>query len=310
VISEFQRSRLLKAALGVACDEGYAELTATAVIARAGVSRKTFYDLFDNREECLLAVLEDALARIAAEVAPAYEAPGSWSQRLRAALVALLELLEREPDVGTFVVSCLLGCGPPSPGPRVRVLGLLHGIVDGARAEAVSRHEPASLTAEFVVGGVLAVIDARLRTPQPRLTALVNPLMWTIVLPYRGRAAASSELKRPAPIPPEAEAPSAVGPASTVEQPLNLNMRLTYRTGRVLEIIAATPDQSNYYVGLRAGITDPGQTSKLLTRLARLGLIENTGPGHQMGGTNSWRLTPDGEKLELAIRRRAVAGWR
>jgi AcrR family transcriptional regulator len=306
-VSEYQRSRLLQAALEVVADEGYAALTATAVITRARVSRKTFYELFDSREDCLVAVLEDSFARIAAEVAPAYEAPGGWAQRLRAALTALLEFLEREPQAGAVVASYLVGCGPESPELRMRVLDLLGGVVEEGRIEAGVRHEPGPLTAEFLVGGALSVLYARLRSPQPKLMALTSPLMWTIVLPYRGPAAASRELKRRTPT--RRETRSAVGVASVDDSLGTLQMRLTYRTGRVLEIIAATPGQSNNYVGEQAGITDPGQISKLLTRLTRLTLVVNLGPGHELGGPNAWWLTPAGEELESAIRRRAfVAG--
>jgi AcrR family transcriptional regulator len=307
-VSDFQRSRLLRAALEVVGEEGYWALTASAVIARARVSRKTFYELFDSREDCLVAVLEDSFARIAAEVAPAYEAPGGWAQRLRAALVAVLGFLERERETGAFVVSYLGGCGPEPPELRMRVLEQLQGIVDEGRTESGPRHDPAPLTAEFVVGGVLSVLYARLRSPKPRLMALASPLMWTIVLPYRGPAAAAMELKRPTPTPRETR--SAVGVASAADSLSILKMRLTYRTGRVLEVIGAAPGRTNNYVGEQAGITDPGQISKLLTRLTRLGLVENTGPGHELGGPNAWWLTPTGEELESAIRRRALVGGR
>jgi AcrR family transcriptional regulator len=303
-VADFQRSRLLKAAVDVVSEEGYAALTATAVIARARVSRKTFYELFTDREECMLAVLEVTLAQIVDEVAPAFDGPGSWSQRLRAALVALLAFLERERDAGAFVLGYLVGCGPESTELRSRVLEVLHEVVDEARAEPGARGEPAPHTAEFVVGGVLAVLHARTRPLSPRLMALVNPLMWTIVLPYRGSAAAAKELRRSAP------GPSTTASAHSGDPLRGLNMRLTYRTARVLEVIAAGPGQPNHQIGAEAGITDPGQISKMLTRLTRLGLVENTGPGQALGGVNAWWLTPLGEELEGSIRRKAVAGGR
>jgi DNA-binding MarR family transcriptional regulator len=80
-------------------------------------------------------------------------------------------------------------------------------------------------------------------------------------------------------------------------------MRLTYRTIRVLAAIAAQADLSNSEVAERAGITDQGQVSKLLARLSRLGLIENTGAGQARGTANAWRLTREGRKLQRKIGR-------
>ena len=74
-------------------------------------------------------------------------------------------------------------------------------------------------------------------------------------------------------------------------------MRLTYRTARVLEGVAERPGASNREVAERAGIHDPGQVSKLLARLERLGLLANTGEGHAKGEPNAWSLTPKGTRV-------------
>jgi hypothetical protein len=79
-------------------------------------------------------------------------------------------------------------------------------------------------------------------------------------------------------------------------------MRLTYRTARVLEVVAAHPGASNRLVAEHAGIADQGQVSKLLARLAGLELMHNTGEGHARGERNAWRLTPRGEEIERALR--------
>ena len=70
-----------------------------------------------------------------------------------------------------------------------------------------------------------------------------------------------------------------------------LNMRLTYRTVRVLMVIGEHPGASNREIAERSGMVDQGQISKLLDRLARLGLVENRrGPGERC----SQRLASDG----------------
>ena len=63
-IVEIQRSRLLAAAVAAVDELGYADTTVGDMTNRARVSRRTFYELFSNREECLAAVLEDVVALV------------------------------------------------------------------------------------------------------------------------------------------------------------------------------------------------------------------------------------------------------
>jgi AcrR family transcriptional regulator len=298
-VSEVQRARLLLAARRVVAGEGYARMSVERVVARAGVSRKTFYDVFENREDCFIAAFDDAIAHARRIVCAAYDAqgeprrPGHWRERIRAGLAALLGLLEDEPELRTVCVVEALGAGPRVLEHRTRVVQALIAAVDEGRAEA--RKDPPPLAAEGVVGAVLAVIHAR-ALENTALSDLLGPLMGTIVLPYLGPAAASRELERPTPKrlrTPERRAGDALE---------GLDMRLTYRTLRVLSVIAEGPGASNRQVAERAGVADQGQVSKLLMRLATLGLIENEGEGHVKGAPNAWRLTQRGEEVESAIR--------
>jgi DNA-binding MarR family transcriptional regulator len=124
--------------------------------------------------------------------------------------------------------------------------------------------------------------------------------MSVIVLPYLGQAAAQKELRKPAP-------PLLKSSFAANRDPLDgLEMRITYRTVRVLMTIAASPDASNRQVATGAGITDQGQVSKLLARLEHLGLIYNRGLGPVKGAPNAWQLTARGRHVEQAIRVRTT----
>ncbi len=301
-ITEFQRSRVLGAAIAVASEHGYAGMTATAVVAHAGVSRKTFYDLFENREDCFAAVIEEVLDEIAAVVVPAYEQKGTWSEQLRAALGALLELLQREPKAGALALSYLIGHGSSESALRTRVLERLRHAVDAGREGPRARQVISPLTAEVVVAGTLTIIHARLQADPQHLSTLLNPLMWTIVLPYRGPGDADRQLRRPELG--HAARPSAPARAAA----LKLDMRLTYRTASTIRAIGAEPGASNVEVSARVGIADQGQISKLLNRLARLGLIENAGAGQAHGAANAWHLTDSGRELEARLGHESLAG--
>jgi len=81
-------------------------------------------------------------------------------------------------------------------------------------------------------------------------------------------------------------------------------MRITYRTRRVLEVVAERAGRSNRVIAARAGVSDEGQVSRLLARLQGFGLVENTGRGQAGGAPNAWRLTAKGTAVERALRKR------
>lgn len=292
-VSEVQRARMLLAARQVVAGEGYARMSVERVVAKAGVSRKTFYDVFENREDCFIDAFDDAIAHAERVVREPYEAERGWREKIRAGLAALLGLLEDEPELRTVCVVEALGAGPRVLEHRTRVVAALIAAVDEGRDEAKKEAPP--LAAEGVVGAVLAVIHARALQNAP-LSDLLGPLMGTIVLPYLGPAAANRELARPTP---KRSRSPALRAGDALE---GLDMRLTYRTLRALSTIAQAPGASNRRVAEEAGVADQGQVSKLLMRLATLGLIENEGEGHAKGAPNAWRLTERGQEVESAIR--------
>lgn len=295
-VSDIQRARILTAMVDVASEIGVGDATVSRVVSRSGVSRRTFYELFVDREDCFLAAFDEAVRRIAAVAVPAYEEEGSWREKIRAALIALLEFLDYEPGIGRLLIVEALGAGPKALGRRQNVLLQIISILDQGRAEAKKGEGPPPLTAEGMVGAVLSIVHTRMvDEDSPPLVELTNALMSAIVLPYLGVAAARREFELSTP-------KSGRGRRRRTGNPLkDLEMRLTYRTVRVLIAIGAQPGVSNRRIGDAAGISDQGQISKLLGRLDQLGLIENSGFGQAKGESNSWYLTERGREIERAI---------
>jgi AcrR family transcriptional regulator len=286
---------MLAAMAEVASEMGAENVTVALVVGRAGVSRRTFYEIFEDCDDCFLAAFDDAVARTSAFVLPAYHSGGDWRERIRAALTALLSFFDDNPFVGRFLVVESLSAGRRPLERRSRALSDLVAAVDGGRSEAKSSVKVASLAAEGVVGAVFSVIHARLLEGSGSLVELVNPLMSMIVLPYFGPVAANKELER-------SVAKSA--PPNRIKSPnllKGLEMRLTYRTARVLVAVACNPGSSNRVIGEASGIGDQGQISKLLGRLKKLGLVENGGIGSARGEPNAWMLTEQGEEVHGAI---------
>jgi AcrR family transcriptional regulator len=294
-VADIQRARMLGAMVEQAADRGVANIAVAHVVARSGVSRRTFYEIFKDREDCFLAALDEAVQRIAAVVVPAYEHPGSWRSKTRAALTALLESLARDPATGRLLIVESLAAGPGARERRQNVLLQIIAVIDLGRTEGKAGNPPA-LTAEGIVGGVLSVLHARLADRDPgSLVELTGPLMGMIVLPYLGPADARKEIEQPTPKRP------AKPPVAHRDPLRDLEMRLTYRTVRVLTAVAERPGSSNRAVGACAGIPDQGQISKLLTRLHSLGLIDNTSAGSARGEPNAWTLTARGWEIHGAI---------
>lgn len=303
-VAEIQRSRLLAGAIGAIEELGYAQTTVAHITARARVSRRTFYELFANREECLAAVIEDVVGLVRVELEAAELDGLAWRERVRAGLWVILSFFDREPALARVCVVQALSADPGLLGRREEISGGLAAVVDKGRLEGARGAECGALTAEGLVGATFAIVHARLlRGERAPLVGLLGELMGMIVLPYLGPAAARREQARPAPV--SDRAPRAVGVARWrgPEDPFaGVRMRLTYRTAMVLEGIEESPGASNRMVADYAGIADQGQISKLLARLERLGLLENTGEGHLKGEPNAWVLTAKGKRVAQSIR--------
>ncbi len=296
-VVEMQRRRLLHAMREVLAEVGVEDATVGRISKRGGVSRRTFYEVFDDREECFLAALEQEVERIAAEIGSAYARERKWSARVRAALTVLLEHFDAHPGVARMCVVETLRAGPRVLERRRCLLRVLTATVDEGRAEARHGNDPLPLTAEGVVGGALAVLHARLlEAERGPLVELVNPLTAMIVHPYAGPAAARRELDRAVP-----KAHVAMVANGAQDPFKGLSIRFTYRTARVLATIAEDSGASNRMIAGSAGISDEGQMSRLLRRLQTAGLIENLGEGHTRGEPNAWWLTQRGEAIHATL---------
>src|ERR1700729_3585426 len=111
-VSELQRSRLLEAVFALVAEQGYQGMTVRKVAERAGVSSKTFYDLFGDREDCFLAAFDHAVDVLIDEVRPAYAVEREWTAQIRGGLAALLAVLDHEPALRKLVFVEALAAGP------------------------------------------------------------------------------------------------------------------------------------------------------------------------------------------------------
>jgi hypothetical protein len=269
------------------------------VVSSCSISEREFYEVFESDRECLLAAFDQGLARVSRLVEEAAECADGWHERVRAALSALLVFFDEEPGWAHL----LLGDSSVDAGPDVErrqhaLQALARALVTDAQAEENNSgwFVPwPELTAELVVGGLVAVLRKRIdEGPQEPFVELAPSLTAFIMAQYPG---ASANLR--------AEQTA----ARDVESQLHrLPVRVTYRTTRVLDVIGESPGLSNRDIAEAAGLTDEGQTSRLLRRLEQRGLVQNVGVGQAYGGANAWLLTAYGERVLDATRQSLVPG--
>ena len=286
-----------------------------AVVTRAGVSESVFHDVFSTVEECYRAAYQEGLERLSRTIAEAAAREDAWLERVRSGLVALLGFLDDEPSWARLLVleTPLAGALTFECAQLLHNLlaGLLEhsvNVIDGCAAGRTGGSPAllATLTGELVVGGVFSVIrTSLLEEGGGKLVELAPSLMAFIVAPYLGRAAAQAELEgrpsggreavvsEPEPEPARAQA---------ISRAAELPVRATRRTTLVLCAIARAPYSNNREVARAAGLLDEGQTSKLLARLERKGVIENVGVGAARGEPNAWLLTASGGRAVELLR--------
>ena len=107
-----QALRILRATAEVVASKGYAATTVAAIVAAAGVSTKTFYDLYKDKEEAFLAAYAAIDVVITAMTAAADTADDDPRGRIRAGIRAYLEILAREPAITRMLVIEAVGGGP------------------------------------------------------------------------------------------------------------------------------------------------------------------------------------------------------
>jgi len=116
-----QRQRMTTAMAAAVASKGYASTTVGDVVAGAGVSRKTFYEHFRDKEECFLAAFDAGVeALLAAIVAAEPDGPG-WVPLLRARVRAYLVTLASRPEFArTFLIE-VFAAGPRALERRAEV---------------------------------------------------------------------------------------------------------------------------------------------------------------------------------------------
>ncbi|HEX6586186.1 MAG TPA: TetR/AcrR family transcriptional regulator [Solirubrobacterales bacterium] len=196
-VTESQRARIIQAMIDSVAERGYQETRVVDVVEGAGVSRATFYDLFDDMEDCFLATYDHVSARLFEAASAAYDArsDAQWAARIRAGMAAFLKLLAQWPEGARLAIVEVLAAGPKALVRRDAVLRQLAELVDAGRSE--SSLELPGFTSIGIVGGIEELLYSEvLHGATARLPARLPDIVYWITQPFVGAEAAAAERER------------------------------------------------------------------------------------------------------------------
>jgi AcrR family transcriptional regulator len=192
-----QRQRMMVALAQAVAEVGYAAFTVEDVVARAGVSRRTFYDQFANKHDAFLAAYDEVSGGLLAGVRSAFRDAPTFAEKVERGLHAFVAYLVSERDFAHMCIVDVLGAGPAAIERRNGVIRAFVEQFEQAAAEA--GYDAPPLMCEAAVGAIHEIVYARLRAGLiDELPRLVPDLVYVVLLPFVGEEEAAQARARAA----------------------------------------------------------------------------------------------------------------
>jgi AcrR family transcriptional regulator len=183
-----QRRRLYAAAGAIFAGVGYADATAEAIAREAGMSKATFYEHFDNKEDCIIA-LHDAATAAVLEAMRRTGNDGAGAEpagRVHAVIHTFLEVLVAFPDEAQTLLVEIIGAGPRAMERRDRVLAEYASYIDEVNREDAERAGLTRLAtphdAFAIVGAAVELASRQIRMGEPDDPRDLEPVLERLVL--------------------------------------------------------------------------------------------------------------------------------
>lgn len=191
-VVENQRGRIFESLAAVSAAKGYADVTVKDIIDDAGVSRRTFYDLFADKERCFLAAYDAIVEQLFAAVDHAYTAGNDpWPERLAAALHALVANYAGEPDLARLAMVDVLAAGPIALARRDATLRRFAVFFEEGQQLLPAMMAMQEILNQAVVGGLYEALYGYIVDGQAeRLPELMPDLIYCALVPYLGHVRA------------------------------------------------------------------------------------------------------------------------
>jgi AcrR family transcriptional regulator len=183
-VERAQRERLTAGMAHVVAEVGYEETTVERVLVESGISRRTFYELFDDREDCFLAAYDEAMQRVLRVVTDAYLDGDMPERRIEQALEAFLEFLATEPELARMCVVEVFAAGSRARERRAAVMERLAQLVQHALGELRGDDKLDRLSAQALIGAVHELIYLPVdRRDSAALRGMASEIVATQVAP-------------------------------------------------------------------------------------------------------------------------------
>jgi AcrR family transcriptional regulator len=196
LVNSPKREKILIGMLEEVGSKGYDVTSVRTILDRTGLYRQAFYDNFADKDSCYLAAFDAGVARIEALARAAAASEETWRGKLRAALDAVLDFLDSEPDIGRALVVEVHAAGPEALARRAAAMKVVTDFIDLARQEVKGPETPPAIAPEGIVAGIHAVVHSRLSTGASEgFRQLLPEFMYFAVLPYFGAETASAEMQ-------------------------------------------------------------------------------------------------------------------
>lgn len=196
LVTRSQRERLLAAVVRVAAAQGYESTSVADILEEAGVGRESFYELFEDKKDCMLAARDILVDDLAKTIENAYGEPGEWTDRVRNGLAAMLEWLADDPAAARVVVVELAAVGPDSREVFQADFARFTALLDAG----LETDEPVPGLPQatgLAVGGALArVYGEVVRDRASELPRMLPELTYEMLVPFVGEDAAKEEQRR------------------------------------------------------------------------------------------------------------------
>jgi AcrR family transcriptional regulator len=192
-----QRDRLLWSMVRVVAERGYDGVTVDEVVARAGVSKTTFYDEFANKDECLFCAYDRVIDELIHYVEEAFRRSGQWPERIRDALDALLRALAAEPEVAQMAAVEFPAAGPEAHQRyRDALERFLPFFAEGRKHSMRADELPPRVDLMAVGGAEVIIFDEVVAGRVSRLPAMLPEILFAVLVPYVGPDEAVVEMHR------------------------------------------------------------------------------------------------------------------
>jgi AcrR family transcriptional regulator len=195
LVERSQRERLLAGVVRVTVAKGYESMTVADILGEAGVGRESFYELFDDKLDCMLAAHKLLIDDLEDRIREVYIPEGPWPRRIREALSVTLDWFAADPDVARFTLVELSTVGPAFRSTFQTEFARAIALLEEGMGEDGPEPELAQAN-ELAVGAILARIYEQIVLGRAaELPRLLPDLTYELLVPFVGedeaRAAAN-----------------------------------------------------------------------------------------------------------------------